>query len=118
LALCRAEDRAAVLCRDLLQGPDALAGPDFIFNLVFMDPPYNRGALGPALENLLKSGTLAPGAAVVIEHAPTEPVPENLPEFDVFDVRRYGKTLVTFLSYMVAIMEPACRETDETDENY
>ncbi|MCF8110386.1 MAG: 16S rRNA (guanine(966)-N(2))-methyltransferase RsmD [Desulfobacteraceae bacterium] len=102
LALCRAEDRAAVLCRDLLRGPGTLSGPNSIFNLVFMDPPYNRGALAPALENLLKSGTLAPGAVMVIEHAPTEPVPKSLPGLDVFDVRRYGKTLVTFMSYMVA----------------
>lgn len=106
LAACRAEDRASVLCRDLLRSPGALAGPDFIFDLVFIDPPYNHGLLTPAIETLVKGGCLAPGAVLIIEHAPTEPAPADHAELEVFDTRKYGKTLVTFMSYMIASIKP------------
>ncbi|MFW6081367.1 MAG: 16S rRNA (guanine(966)-N(2))-methyltransferase RsmD [Desulfosalsimonas sp.] len=102
LAACGAEDRSAVLCLDLLRGPQALAGMDSAFDLVFMDPPYNSQALAPSLEVLVKSGALARGAVVVIEHQPAEPVPEGIAELEVFDCRRYGKTLVSFMSHVVA----------------
>ncbi|MFP3980836.1 MAG: 16S rRNA (guanine(966)-N(2))-methyltransferase RsmD [Desulfobacterales bacterium] len=102
LAACRAEDRAAVFCRNLLGNPDFLRQPGRTFDLVFMDPPYNRAAVAPALENLAKSGVLAPGALAIIEHAPAESLlPESGP-FEVFDQRKYGKTLVSFMKYMVA----------------
>lgn len=107
LSACGAQDRAAVLCLDLLRGPQALAGLGSAFDLVFMDPPYNKEALAPALENLLKSGALAPGATVVIEHQPSEPVPAEMAELEVFDARRYGKTLVTFMSHVVAGRKPS-----------
>ncbi|MFW6271548.1 MAG: 16S rRNA (guanine(966)-N(2))-methyltransferase RsmD [Desulfosalsimonas sp.] len=116
LAACRAEDRAAVLCRDLLRSPASIAGPDFIFDLVFIDPPYNHGSLIPAMENLVKSGSLAPGAVLVIEHAPTEPVPAGHVELEVFDTRKYGKTLVTFMSYMIASIKPAHKHAGKTSE--
>ncbi len=105
LAACRAEDRALVFCRDLLGNPGFLHQPGRDFDLVFMDPPYNRGAVAPALENLTKSGALAPGALAVIEHAPAESLPPASGPFEVFDQRKYGKTLVSFMKYMVASKE-------------
>ncbi|MFP4158315.1 MAG: 16S rRNA (guanine(966)-N(2))-methyltransferase RsmD [Desulfobacterales bacterium] len=106
LSACGAQDRAAVLCLDLLRGPQALAGLGSAFDLVFMDPPYNSEALSPALENLLKSGALAPGATVVIEHQPSEPVPPEMAGLEVFDSRRYGKTLVTLMLHVVPGRKP------------
>ncbi|MBI9084991.1 MAG: 16S rRNA (guanine(966)-N(2))-methyltransferase RsmD [Desulfobacterales bacterium] len=71
------------------------------FDLVFMDPPYERGLISPTLENLAKSRCLAGGAWLVIEHAASDPLPEAISPFFVEDQRRYGKTLVSFLSHML-----------------
>lgn len=71
------------------------------FNLIFIDPPYNRNLIKPALRSLYRSNSLAKGACVVIEHAATEPIPANLEAFEIDHQRKYGKTLVSFLSYVV-----------------
>ena len=71
------------------------------FKLVFIDPPYNRNLIKPALRNLYRSNSVAKGAYVVIEHAAAEPIPANLKAFEIDQQRKYGKTLVSFLSYVV-----------------
>ena len=110
LAACRAENRSAVFCKNLLGNPGFLQQSGLVFDLVFMDPPYNRDTVAPALENLVKSGVLAPGAVAVIEHAPAEPLPENSALFEVFDQRKYGKTLVSFMKYMIASRESGTQD--------
>ncbi len=74
------------------------------FDLVLMDPPYHSGALIPALVNLQRCGCLNNEALVVIEHAFDEPLDQNMPCYKLVDQRRYGKTLVSFLNFV--LMEP------------
>jgi 16S rRNA (guanine966-N2)-methyltransferase len=70
------------------------------FTLVFMDPPYHQGWIHPTLLGLHKSQSLKKDAWIVIEHADTEPFDEP-PYFSVSCQRRYGKTLVSILKYMI-----------------
>ncbi|MBW1940108.1 MAG: RsmD family RNA methyltransferase, partial [Deltaproteobacteria bacterium] len=67
---------------------------------VFMDPPYNKNMIGRTLCNLHLSNSLEKKAFIVVEHSLSEPIPENLPEFELVDQRKYGKTLVSFLNYI------------------
>lgn len=46
-----------------------LAGEPRPFDLVFLDPPFADGLLGPACERLARPGWLAPGARVYLESA-------------------------------------------------
>ena len=69
------------------------------FDLVFMDPPYNRNMVGPTLNNLLQSACLAVQASIVIEHSVLEPICLDHPELELYDQRLYGKTMVSFLSF-------------------
>ncbi len=71
------------------------------FNLVFIDPPYNKHMIQPTLSNLNMSRCLDNGARLVLEHSAREPIPENLPQYEISDQRPYGKTLVSFLIYML-----------------
>lgn len=70
-------------------------------NLVFMDPPYNKNLIRPALVNLSGSRILEKEALLVIEHDLLETIPEDIPDYKIEDQRRYGKTLVSFIKYMV-----------------
>lgn len=70
-------------------------------NLVFMDPPYNRNLIRPALMNLSGSRILEKDALLVIEHDLLETIPEDIPDYKIEDQRKYGKTLVSFVKYMV-----------------
>ena len=71
------------------------------FNLVFMDPPYSRNALAPTLKNLHASDSLEKGACIVIEHAADELISPKFKGYTITDQRKYGKTLVSFLNYML-----------------
>ncbi len=71
------------------------------FTLVFMDPPYGKNLIQPALRNLHTSCCMEKRACVVVEHASSEPISEDCPEYAVTDQRKYGKTLVSFLDYVL-----------------
>lgn len=73
--------------------PAGAGGP---FTLAFLDPPYRKGLLGPALTSLAAEGWLAPGALAVVECAENEDVPE-VSGFTSTDERVYGDTRVAFL---------------------
>lgn len=70
----------------------ASGGP---FQLVFLDPPYRKGLVVPALAALREGGWLAPGAIAVVETAEDEEVAAAA--FELLDERIYGETRVTFL---------------------
>lgn len=73
------------------------AGAGGPFELVFLDPPYRKGLIAPALASLRKGGWLTGGALLVAETAEDE----NLPSTDGFtqaDERVYGDTRVVFLT--------------------
>ena len=66
------------------------------FDLVFLDPPYRKGLLAPALEGLASGGWLNANALVIAESAEDEPVP-NLATYAVLDDRVYGDTRIAFM---------------------
>ena len=66
-----------------------------------MDPPYGKHLIVPTLFNLHDSCCLKTKARVIIEHTPFEAVSDGAAPFKLLDQRRYGKTLVSFLRYML-----------------
>ena len=98
---CSLEGRASTIKWNILDDLDFIRNHTPAFDLVFIDPPYNKGMIRQALSNLEVSQCLANDARLVVEHSPLEAIPPDLPEFKMTDQRRYGKTLVSFLNYMV-----------------
>ncbi|CAN2039638.1 16S rRNA (guanine966-N2)-methyltransferase [Candidatus Magnetomoraceae bacterium gMMP-15] len=68
------------------------------FDLVFIDPPYNKKFLQPALYNLYNTECLAQNACIIVEHSVQESLPNNLNEFELVKQRKYGKTIISFLN--------------------
>jgi 16S rRNA (guanine966-N2)-methyltransferase len=86
---------------DLTNNLNCLLSMPQAFDLVFLDPPYNKNLIIPALDHLHLSQSLENGSRIIVEHSQMEPVePDRLP-FEIDDQRRYGKTLVSFLNYVV-----------------
>ena len=98
---CSLENRANTIKWNILNNLNIILSHRPTFNLVFIDPPYNKDMIQPTLSNLGMSRCLENGARLALEHSPLEPIPENLPGYKISDQRRYGKTLVSFLIYMV-----------------
>jgi 16S rRNA (guanine966-N2)-methyltransferase len=98
---CSLEDRCTVVKWNIFGNLNTLRSHRPAFNLVYIDPPYNKDMIQPTLSNLDLSQCLAKGARLVVEHSMHEAIPEIGPAFKIADLRRYGKTLVSFLIYMV-----------------
>ncbi len=101
IAACGLQESARVVVRDALMNLDCLKDGTKKYSLVFIDPPYYRAMVPPVLANLNKAGCLEIGAEIVAEHGADEQ-PDGLdPSFRLKDRRRYGKTLVSFLDYVI-----------------
>ena len=72
------------------------AGAGGPFDLVFLDPPYRKNLIAPALASLREGGWLARKAIAVIEYADDESRPD-MEGFNVLDDRTYGETRVKVL---------------------
>jgi 16S rRNA (guanine966-N2)-methyltransferase len=77
--------------------PTGAGGP---FALVFLDPPYGKGLVRPALESLCAGGWLASSATLVIETGAEEALalPPGIVERDR---RSYSDTLLTIAESVV-----------------
>lgn len=64
------------------------------FNLIFLDPPYNKGFIEPIINLLIKYGRLEDDAVIVTE----TDFPEEEYSFDELEEyrrRKYGRTFIT-----------------------
>lgn len=66
------------------------------FDLIFLDPPYERGLVKTTLEAIGQCALLNPAAIVVVEHSGRESVRPGYGELILNDQRRYGDTLLSF----------------------
>jgi 16S rRNA (guanine966-N2)-methyltransferase len=76
-----------------LPTPDARGPP---FQIAFLDPPYARGLVEPALAGLSAGGWLAPGALAVVERGVGEGE-FAAAGYSVLDTRAWGAARVWFL---------------------
>ncbi len=60
------------------------------WDLIFLDPPYNKGLINPCLELIFARDLLLPGGLAIAEHSPREPIGPAL-EGSVLR-RKEGKT--------------------------
>lgn len=65
------------------------------FDLVFLDPPYDKGLGERAVQALIRGNWIAPAALIVWEDGHFFEPPEGL---RVVDQRKYGESRVTLLS--------------------
>jgi 16S rRNA (guanine966-N2)-methyltransferase len=98
---CRLEDKANIIQWDVLKNLNCIRWATPRFNLVFIDPPYQKDMLRLTLQHVHNSQALKNKACLVVEHGMYEKIPETIEAFQLKDERKYGKTLVSFFEYMV-----------------
>jgi 16S rRNA (guanine966-N2)-methyltransferase len=101
IKLCRLTERAEIIRWNAIRNLDCLRKHDPLFSLIFLDPPYHRGLVAPTLSHLHAVRSIAQGARLVIEHGVLDPLPTIRTPYVLEDQRRYGKSLVSFLAYVI-----------------
>jgi 16S rRNA (guanine966-N2)-methyltransferase len=66
------------------------------FDLIFMDPPYERRLIEPALKIIDKEILLRDSGVLIAEHSVREPITFHLETLHLTDQRRYGSTTLSF----------------------
>lgn len=64
------------------------------FDIILMDPPYNRGFIRPIMEKIVQKGILSDGGIIALESDYGDEHGE-LDGLTVINQRRYGRTYVT-----------------------
>lgn len=89
-------DRTYILKEKALAAIHRLGRMGRVYDIIFVDPPYDQDLINPALKKISQVGLLAETGVILCEHSPREKV-TFLGRLKVVDVRKYGQTLVTFL---------------------
>jgi 16S rRNA (guanine966-N2)-methyltransferase len=74
----------------------SLAKRGEIFDMIFLDPPYDQGQVEPSLKRLARGELLSDTGIVVAEHSAREIVSPRYDSLVLKDQRHYGDTLLSF----------------------
>lgn len=96
LERCGFQDRAELLIQRDRQALPWLARRGDRFDLVFLDPPYQRGLGQAALETLARLGLVPPGGLVVWERARGEEEPQPIPNLSLHRRHPIGSSELCF----------------------
>ena len=67
-------------------------------DVIFLDPPYEKGLMKPCLETIQKLDILNENGIIVAEHGRNEILPDAVSGFNKIKERRYGTILVSLYS--------------------
>lgn len=89
-------EKVEVVCGDVFETIPKLSRRSLYFDIVFMDPPYEKGLCLKAIETLGASGLIGPGALLVAEGRKGEIFPKEGGKFLKIKEKVYGDTQIGF----------------------
>ncbi|HEV8484327.1 MAG TPA: 16S rRNA (guanine(966)-N(2))-methyltransferase RsmD [Blastocatellia bacterium] len=89
-------DHMIILNRDALSALNRLHENQQQFDIIFFDPPYASEIYPQVMETLGKSGLVADGGIVVVEHRAKDPPREEYGEVKMYRDVRQGESALAF----------------------
>jgi 16S rRNA (guanine966-N2)-methyltransferase len=94
---CQLQDKISLI-RGQVIDKLALTQSNAPFDLIFVDPPYDKGLITPTLAKISDLGLLAEDGIVCIELSSKEPLPDRVGQLQCIAQRRYGASQVGLLT--------------------
>lgn len=94
----KVSDRAEVMSCDVTSAISKLAQRGKTFDVIFMDPPYDKGLVELSLQAIVKNNILSKDGYIIAEQSTEEEIPE-IASLKVTRVKEYRITRMTFLTY-------------------
>ncbi|OEU60139.1 MAG: 16S rRNA (guanine(966)-N(2))-methyltransferase RsmD [Desulfuromonadales bacterium C00003094] len=94
---CQLQDKISLIRGQVLDKL-ALTRNNAPFDLIFVDPPYDKGLLTPTLAKISELSLLAEDGIVCIELSSKESLPEHVGHLQCIAQRRYGASQVGLLT--------------------
>ncbi|MBP2651027.1 MAG: methyltransferase [Firmicutes bacterium] len=99
--LAKLADKAEFYRMDAAAAIGTFVAKGLKFDLIFCDPPYNRGLVLAILRKIDAADILRTSGLIVVEHSKHEPVAEDLLNLQETRLEHYGETMVSFLTRTV-----------------
>ncbi|SNZ09320.1 16S rRNA (guanine(966)-N(2))-methyltransferase RsmD [Terribacillus aidingensis] len=92
LTTLKLSDAAEVYRNDAMRALKAVAKREKQFDLIFLDPPYQKVSYESLLEQISETGILGAGGQIVCEHDGRKELPEYIAGFQAVKRENYGNT--------------------------
>jgi len=92
------KERSEILPKDVNRAIGILKQKGESFDLILMDPPYQKGLIQKTLTKLNSDPIFHKDSIVVIEHNRREPLPQILNGWNLIRQRQIGDTVISFLT--------------------
>ena len=97
LLQCGMEERSKILSTDVNRAIAILSQQGESFDLILMDPPYEKGLIEKTLFKLTSKRIYQEDSILMIEHDRREPLPHTIANWSLVRQRRIGDTVISFL---------------------
>lgn len=87
-------DYSVVIQNDFLRAIDIIKNEKF--DIIFVDPPYNKGFGTKAIEKISDYNLLNEKGIIIYETDKIEEVPEEIGQYKRYDYRKYGRNMLNF----------------------
>jgi len=98
IAQCGMDGRSEIIPKDVNRAIGILKQRGESFDLILMDPPYEKGLILRTLEKLTPYKIYHEDSILVIEHDRREPLPEIVKGWNLIRQREIGDTTISFLT--------------------
>lgn len=96
LHICGFTEQAEIYRQDAKKALHILAKNKWVFELVFLDPPYRLHIIPDLIESIGLQSLLSPQGVIVAEHSAEIRLPETVHGYEQFRHVVYGDTAVSF----------------------
>jgi 16S rRNA (guanine966-N2)-methyltransferase len=97
IELCRFKEKARVICCDIVKAHLPKDLNENQFDLVFIDPPYDKGYLDHTLKKKSFTDLLAKDCIIIAEQSCKENLEIELTGLDIYRQKKYSKTNIYFI---------------------
>lgn len=95
LAHTKLADKADVYATDFASGIEKLFKKGQQFDLILLDPPYNKNFIQETLKILIKNDIMKDDGIIVAEHSTSDSLPDAVGRLELTDTRKYGDTMIS-----------------------
>jgi 16S rRNA (guanine966-N2)-methyltransferase len=95
LAHTKLSEMAAVYSLDYQDAVRKMFREQRKFDIIFMDPPYNKNFVQEALKLLTNNDIMKDDGILIAEHSAPDVLPETCGRLRAIDSRGYGDTMIT-----------------------
>ncbi len=99
LLQCGMTGQSEVVPKDVLRSIGIFGRRGESFDLILIDPPYEKGLIERTLTRLRSESIYHEDSILVIQHDRREPLPDPLEGWELVRQRKMGDTVVSFLEF-------------------